>query len=229
MKQTIVTSAALDYFQPILDLSEQLLKYPPRGLVAGRLFGMSGGYALSIVVLAVVALENYVGVVSYDQSKQPKGRPRPVKPATPVTIPKYLATLRKSFRLEKSLTEVFVLRDSIVHGHLWEFHVSDHLSRGQRLDGWRPLVSGDGKYRASINVGNRRTRINGFNLVPRAIGLREAAKVLSICQRTLMFLVKANLLDPGAIKYRGRFQGRPLDFWEIVPMLEARLKERTTA
>ena len=108
MSDTIITVTGSAYFQPILDLADRLLQKPPRKVVAGRIGGLENGYALSIVLLLVVALESFVGRVSYLQSQSPKGKPK--RPRTPV--PDYLADLRKSFGLQKSLTEVFVLRGS---------------------------------------------------------------------------------------------------------------------
>lgn len=181
MAQTIVTVTGFTYFQPILDLAERLLQRERRKVVAGRVGERENGYSLSIVLLLVVSLESYVGRVSYLQRRDPKGKVKPPR----TTVPDYLATLRKSFGLQKSLTEVFVLRDVIAHGHVWELTVSDHAAHGQILRRADLLPGyGDYKYKVAINPSTRCTSINGLNLVPSAVGREEVFKVFNLVRRT---------------------------------------------
>jgi hypothetical protein len=218
MSDTLITVTGSSYFQPILDLSEHLVKRERRKVIAGRIGGLENGYAISIVLLLVVALESYIGRVSYLQSKLPTGG----KQKSPRTsVPDYLASLRKSFRLQRSLTEAFVLRDCIAHGHVWELEVSDHAAHGQVLRRATLLPGyGDYKYKVTINPRTRRSSIAGLNLVPSAVGAREVEKVLSLVWRTLDFLAKRKLIERAAFSYRGRFQGKLFDFWQLHGVLK---------
>jgi hypothetical protein len=221
MPDTIITVTGSSYFQPILDLTERLIQRERRKVIAGRIGYRENGYSLSIVLLLVVALESYVGRVRYLQGKLASGEKQ-----TPqrISVPDYLMTLRKSFRLQKSLTEVFVLRDTIAHGHIWELEVSDHLTHGQVLHRANLLPGyGDYKYKIVLNPRTRRSSIGGLNLVPSAVGTQEVYKVLTLVWRTLEFLAKTKLLERAAFNFHGRFQSKPFDFWELRNVLKRAL------
>lgn len=196
-------------------------------MVAGRIGGLENGYVISTVLLLVVALESHISRISYLQSKRPcGGSPRD----RGMSVPDYLATLRKSFGLQKSLTEAFAPRDAIAYGHVWELEVSEHLTHGQILRGAILLPGyGDGKYKVALNPRTRRSSICGFNLVPSAVGAREVHKVLTLVWRTLEFLATNKLIEMierAAFHYRGRFQGRIFDAWELLSVLKNSLRER---
>lgn len=219
MSENIITVAGSSYFQPISDLVERLLQRERRKVVAGRVGYPENGYALSIVLLLVVALESYVGRVSYLQREEPK-----VGKKKGTSVPDYIASLRKSFGMQKSLTEVFVLRDVIAHSHVWELTVSDHAVHGQVLRAAALLPGyGDYKYKVVINPRTRRSSVLGLNLVPSAVGIREVHKVFTVVWRTLEFLAKSRLLERAAFAHYGRFRGKPFEFWELRHVLKEAL------
>jgi len=217
MAEELITVVGSSYCRSIEILVERLLKAPPGKVVAGRVGEPENGYALSIVLLLVVMLESFIGRVSDLQFRQKKnGRPKGHRES----VPDYLASLRKSFGLRKSLTEVFVLRDAIAHGHVWTLSVSRHKAKGRILR--RATLGagyGDSKYRVALNARTRRTSILGLNLVPEAVGRREVAKVFDVVWRTLDYLARHKLLERSAFNYRGRYDGRPFDFWELRSVL----------
>jgi hypothetical protein len=210
-RNVVITVTGGAFFQPILDLTDRLLSHPPRKPVAGRVGGLENGYAISIVLLLVVALESFVGRVSYLQGRQVRS----------ASVPDYIATLRRSFRLKKSLAEVFVLRDAIAHGHVWELDISDHETHIQVLHRAHLLAGyGDKKHRKALNLNTRRSSAAGLNLVPSAVGIKDVSKVFSIVWRTLEFLARNDLIERAAFSFRGRFRGKPFDFWDIQQLLE---------
>lgn len=212
MAQTIVTVSGSTYFQPILDLAERLLLKERRKVVAGRVGERENGYSLSMILLLVVALESYIGRVRFLQKRNRNGKSKPAR----TSVPDYLTSLRKSFGLQKSLTEVFVLRDVIAHGHVWELEISDHATHGQILRRADLLPEyGDYKYKVVINPRTRRSSINGLNLIPSAVGRDEVIKVFNIIRRTFQFLVRNGLLESAAIQFHGRLRGKPFDFWQL--------------
>lgn len=215
---TIITVTGSAYLQPILDLTSALLRNAPRKMIAGRIGGLENGYAISVILLLVVSLESFIGRVSYLQGQLPRGGK--IK-GPKESVPKYISTLRRSFRFEKSLTDVFVLRDAIAHGHVWELEVSDHESHIQVLHNARILFGyGDPKHKKTLNEKTRRSSALSLNLVPSAVGLREVYKVVDVVWRTLDFLAKANLIERQAFTYRGRLNGKIFDFWEIRHLLK---------
>jgi len=219
MSHALVTVSGSAFFQPILDLCERMLPHRFSPVIAGRRRARENDYALSIVLLSVVMLESFIGRVSFLQEQHgPKGKPRGRR----TSIPEYIASLRRSFPLQKSLTEVFVLRDAIAHGHVWTLKVSDHAKHGQVLHS-AALGAGFGSntHTERVNPTTRRTRALGLHVVPTAIGTEEVIKVLSTIQKVLQFLVRRKLLEPNVIAYRGRFRGRPFDFWQVIAELRS--------
>lgn len=217
MREEIITVGASCYFQPILDLCERLIQRPRETVRASRINYRENGYSRSIVLLSVVMLEAFVGRVSDQQSRLgTKGQPI----ARREKIPEYITKLRKSFTLEKSLTEVFVLRDAIAHGHVWSLEVSDHATRGAVLHSSRLGPGyGDNKHKDRVNPRTRRTRALGLHIVPAAVGRSEVIKVIDVIHRVLTFLARKGLLERNTLACRGRFQGKPFDFWHIIESL----------
>jgi hypothetical protein len=216
-RATIVTVNGSALLQPILDLSAPLFRGLPRKLTAGGIGGLENGYAISIVLLLVVALESWIGRVSYLQSQLPRGgKPKPMK----LSVPEYIGLLRKSFRMKKSLSDVFVLRDVIAHGHVWELEISDHETHGQVLHHAALLAGyGDKKHQGTLNQSTRRSSALSLNLVPSAVGIKDVAKVLDVIWKTMDFLAERGLIERSAFSYSGRLNRKPFDFWDLRQIL----------
>lgn len=217
MRDRIITVVGSGYFQPILDLCERLIQRPRSEVNASRINGRENGYALSIVLLSVVILESFVGRVSDLQERLgANGKPKAFR----TSVPAYIAHLRKTFTLEKSLTEVFVLRDAIAHGHVWSLEVSSHARHGQVLRS-AALGSqyGNDQFKKRVNPTTRRTRALGMHVVPSAVGREEVVKVLDVTHRVLQFLARSRLIEPNVYSYHGRLHGKPFEFWSILRVL----------
>ena len=139
-------------------------------------------------------------------------------------MPDYLAQLRKSFSLQKSLTEVFILRDVLAHNHLWTLTVSHHESKHLILrHAVKDAEFGDYKYKVSVNTRTRRTSALGLNIVPTSVGLREVAKVFDVLWRSFQFLEKAKLLERAAFDKHVWYGGQSKKFWELRHLIQAAL------
>lgn len=213
---TVVGSA---YFQPILDLTERLIQRPSGRAATSCINGRENGYALSIVLLSVVMLESFVGRVSYlQEGLGSRGKAK----ASRTSVPSYIAGLRKSFTLEKSLIEVFVLRDAIAHGHVWSLEVMSHKNHSQVLQSAALGAQyGNEQFKKRVNPAMRRTRALGLHVVPTAVGRGEVIKVIDVIHRTLKFLARSRLIEPNVFSYRGRFQRRPFEFWSVLEVLRS--------
>lgn len=217
MRERQITVAAMGYFQPILDLCERLTLRPPTTVAASRVTHFENGYSLSIVLLSVVMLEALIGRVSDLQTRLgAKGKANTSR----LSVPDYIAGLRRSFKLKKSLTEVFVLRDAIAHGHVWSLEVSGHAKHGSVLHSAKlGAAYGDKKFCDRVNLRTRRTRALGLHVVPSAVSRKEVIKVLDVIRRTLMFLEHNKLIESNVTRYHGRLRGKPFEFWDIIDVL----------
>lgn len=217
MNNRLITVVGSGYFQPILDLTERLMQQPASKLKGANLNGIENGYALSIVLLSVVMLESLIGRVSDLQARLgPKGKTKKFQ----TSVPLYIAELRKTFTLEKSLTEVFVLRDAIAHGHVWSLEVSSHERHGhQLLSAKLGAEYGNRQFKSRVNPVTRRTRALGLHVVPSAVGRDEVIKVLDVIHKVLKFLARSRLIEANVFSFHGRLYGKPFEFWTVMQVL----------
>lgn len=176
--EQIVSILGSGYFQPIADLIERSLKWPvtKRGSVNALYY--DNIYATSVILLMVATLESYATRLRYFH--------RTVAPGQRLTVANYIKRVFPGFRLQKAVTEVFVLRDAIFHNHLWEIDFT-----------WRPMTLRsatllphleDGKFKAAVNHRTRRTRNLRLHLVPTQVTRRDALKVIDVVWKALLFL-----------------------------------------
>jgi len=217
MRDRLITVVGSGYFQPILDLIDRLIQQPKGKLNASRINGRENGYSLSIILLSVVMLESFVGRVSDLQARVgSKGRTKAFR----TSVPSYIAQLRKTFTLEKSLTEVFVLRDAIAHGHVWSLEVSSHERHGEiPRSAALSAQYGNEQFKRRVNPTTRRTRALGLHVVPSAVGREEVIKVLDVIHRVLNCLARSRLIEPNVFSFHGRLHGRPFEFWSVLQVL----------
>ena len=219
MHDRLITVVGSGYLQPILDLAERLIQQPRGNVKASRINGRENGYALSIVLLSVVMLESFVGRVSDLQARPgAKGKTKAFR----TSVASYITQLRKTFTLEKSLTEVFVLRDAIAHGHVWSLQVSSNERHGQLLQSAAlGAAYGNEQFKKRVNLATRRTRALGLHVVPSAVGREEVIKVLDVIHRVLKFLARSRLIEPNVFSFHGRLRGKPFEFWSVLQVLRS--------
>lgn len=213
----IITVVGSAYYEPIADLLHKLLPHVGRGATTVKRGYYENGYSAAVVVLLVVAFESHIARVNFLQRQMgAAGKPKRKR----VPVPDYLQELRKSFRLQKSLTEVFVLRDVLVHNHLWTLTISPHQTKHLILRrAIRDVECGDYKYSVSVNAQTRRTSVLGLNVVPTSVGLRDVARVMDVLWRALQFLEKSQLLERAAFDTNVRYAGQMQKFWELRDVL----------
>ncbi len=221
MTENIITVVGSSYYQPIADLIQRLLAHERLGATTVKRGYRENGYSSAIILLLVVAFESYVTRVSYLQRQLSKdGNPKMKR----TSVPDYLTQLRKSFTLQKSLTEVFVLRDVLAHNHLWtltmSYHESKHLILRRAV---KDTEFGDYKYDVSVNSKIRRTSVLGLNVVPTSVGLREVAKVFDVLWRAFRFLEMGGLLERAAFDTNVRYERASTKFWELRHVVQAAL------
>ena len=123
-----------------------------------------------MILLMVAALESYATRLRYFH--------RGVASGQRLTVANYIKRVFADFRLQKAVTEVFVLRDAIFHNHLWEIDFT-----------WRPMTLRsaallphleDAKFKTAIDLRTRRTRNLRLHLIPTQVTRRDALKVIDV-------------------------------------------------
>ncbi len=95
------------------------------------------------------------------------------------------------------LTEIYVLRDVLAHGHLWvaTMGVSDDRLGYDILNATLADGFGDRRFRGASD--GRVTKVLRLNLLPTSVDRRDAATVMRIASQTIEFLTSV----PGASVY----------------------------
>lgn len=188
------------YLQPISLVTDRLLsvKSDPNEVQSSM---AENGYAVSACILLVAWFESWSMRVRYFNRLTPEaGQKHPVP---------FLSGLYPDLPAVAELTEVFVLRDTLVHNHLWliQFAWGDE-SQMQIRGAQKEAFSGDRKYAQHVDLAKRRTNILGLNIVPTRIATRDVQVVLSTLWSALDFLAQKNPnfgIGHAHVEFRGDF------------------------
>ncbi|HCR35953.1 hypothetical protein A2130_00315 [Candidatus Woesebacteria bacterium GWC2_33_12] len=176
---TVVTANYVELFVP--DLLEKIFDIYNKRDFTKRNFQLSvheNTYSTSAIVLSVLGIEAYRNRIYYLEKKK-------VGKSVPSDISTMFAKKDSNFPkqyFEDILSEVFVIRDVIVHNHIYEVVVVsddnwDMVSHRQKLlEGY-----GDNqKYHNFVNNRTRKTKNLGLNVQPGKIGFEDLFKVLIV-------------------------------------------------
>lgn len=96
-------------------------------------------------------------------------------------------------RHRKALIDVYVVRDVIIHNHLWEIQYSRASSPTMVMHAAiKHPAFGDRKYTARVNRATRRTRALGVNAVLTRVDRRDVRKVFDTNWKTLLLFEAQN-------------------------------------
>jgi hypothetical protein len=166
--QGYVSVIGSSYLHPISKLLESLEKLSPKEPNQVHTSDLDNGYSVSIIVLTVLLIESTLNRTQYIKRKKfeepiEKGR-NSFKP---------IEFLKKEFTgnpIVEEIEEIFVLRDTIVHNHLWEANVYWDKESKLRLNNAQIINDfGDTKYKTVKNTETRMTNKLHLNLFPTRI------------------------------------------------------------
>lgn len=211
---TIIGSA---YCQPIADLLDKALarkRSQPNKVQSGF---YENGYAASVVLLLVALFESYVTRLRFVQ----RGKvPTSARSATDVVLAVY-----PRLRHIKALTDVYILRDLLIHNHLWEIDYEwggapSMILRGAAKD----PAYGDRKYINRVNIATRRTKALGLTVLPSRVDRADVLKVFETIWKTLLVFEKTDRFQCYVSHEHVRFRGRNVLFSGLQDEIAATLK-----
>lgn len=210
MKDDLVTIIGDSYFEPICTLLEKLERFEEHKSDVQSGFFVNG-FAVSICLLAVACLESYVMRVRFVQ----KASQEDIR--TPVV--NYLRSLYKHFPYNDELIEIYILRDIIIHNHLWELGFVWE-EEGMSITSATKRSAGDIKYRNNVDESARKTRVLGLTVNPIKVGKKEVNQVLQTMWRILLFLEKEDRNQCYVSAGHYRYKGQIVQFGAVVGMPE---------
>lgn len=211
MNNDLVTIIGDSYFEPICTLLEKLEKFKEQKNDAQSGFYVNG-FAVSICLLAVACLESYVMRVRFVRKASEKDID-----FTPVY--KYLPKLYQNFPHTEEIKEIYILRDLIIHNHLWELGFSwenDEMS----VTSAKKRSTGNFNYLQNVDVNARQTKVLGLTVIPTKVGNSEVTKVLQTIWKILIFLEQQDRNQCYVSAAHYRYKGKMVQFGEVVGMPE---------
>lgn len=210
MKNDLISIIGDSYFEPICSLLEQLDKFDESTSNEVQSGFFVNGFSASICLLAVACLESYTMRVRY------------IKKATQAEINKepvvqYLPKVFPGFPYTEELLEMFIVRDVVIHNHLWEIGF-DWSDNGMDLVSASSRSTGDGKYKAQVDLNSRMTKKLKLNINPIKIGKNDAMSVLQAMWSILVYLQNQGLQFCSVTAQHYKFYGKLVRFGEIVGM-----------
>lgn len=164
---SVISVAGGAYFQPIADLVDRLRTVPsPTDGNEVHASRRENGYAVSVCLLAVVALESFLARARHlKHGKAPGGFG-------------LFRELYPAFPNHQEIAEAFVIRDLLAHNHLWEIDFTWDADGPLQLLHATRSFGGDGKYQQYVDVDARCTKSLRLHVVPNRVDRRDAAIVL---------------------------------------------------
>ena len=212
--QDIITIVGTSYFQPVADLIERMLQRPAAEESVVGASHFENGYAAAITVLLVAMLESFVSRVRFLRNNEVvNGK----------DVPDQLHLFFPDLPNKSELAEVFMLRNIVVHNHVWHLDISDVEEQGApTLATPKDLKFQTKKsYDAIVDVGARKTTHLGLSASPTSVDRYDVGAVFSTVWKTLEFMNGKNFshtpLAGQAVKFRGQLQ----PFGELLQLLPA--------
>ena len=206
----VITVVGSAYFQPIADLIETLLSRPAPAAYPAGTSGRENGYSASIIVLLVALLESYTARLRFTRN----GDLETAGKATPELLAEYFPDLPK----REELVEVFLLRNLVVHNHIWHLDVSDFEAAGAcTLATPKELGFQTNKhYDAVVDVAGRRTRKLGLHASPTSVDRSDAKVVFEVVWNTLTFMKSKSVSDTPLAVCKVGYAGKFRQFDELI-------------
>lgn len=201
------------YFQPISDLLEKWLKrkVPRSDKVSSGYY--EGAYAVSLIILLVSAFESFMARERWFRNDVSIGRRE--------GVPEVFKKLYPSYRRYKQLSDVYVVRDSIIHNHLWEIDSAQNRFNSRKLvKATQSPWDGNFRYKERVNLGTRRTKALSLHTVPTRIDRRDALKVMEVILDVLKVIETSGAMPVRIIESTVGFQGKSRPFRELYSELE---------
>lgn len=176
-REKLVTVLGSAYFQPSADLMERMVQRQRTRPNRVKSSHDESGYAAACILLLVAMFESYVSRVRFARAGH----------AASVgwnAIDVVLAVFPR-LRHRKALEEVYVLRDLLMHSHLWEIEYE--------WGGTVPMILksatlhpayGDKKFRTRVNAITFRTKALSLSVFPSRVDRRDLLKVFETLWKT---------------------------------------------
>lgn len=210
----IISVVGSSYYQPIADLVDRLLVAVARRPPESGVSHSENGYSAACVVLLVALMESFTARVRFKRQSELAGGQ---------STPDLLARLFPALPTKDDLQEVYLLRNIVVHNHLWHLDISnEEAPEPQTIALPTDLgFSVNKNYSALVDTVARRTVKLGLKAVPTWVGVTDVSTVFRVIWSTLEHMHGINFDHTPLAGRRVQFRGSMHDFESLQTHLAA--------
>ena len=223
-REKIISCIGLGYIKPILDLYKGLISYDYSRNSKIKVSPLENGYSVSIIVLSVLIVESYLNRIKYLEKNKSKNL-------------KFFENKfgKENPHLYKKLIEIYILRDLIVHNHIWlsSYEYDDNYNEikiyQKLLNGYgsKRGKKGDWKYNLYVNKKTKKTKCLELNVNPIKINTKDVKIVLKVLKELFELFDNTNpsysVMKNNSFEFNGDFK----NFSEIVDEITTSRKFNT--
>ena len=208
----IISIVGTSYFQPVADLIERMLKHEPVADNSSRTGHFENGYAAAITVLLVAILESFVSRVRFLRNAE-------VIPGK--DVPDQLEIFFPDLPYKAELTEVFLVRNIVVHNHVWHLALGEETEPGATTLATPKDLKFETKrtYDAIVNLAERKTHLLGLSASPTSVDRYDVGVVFGVVWKTLEFMNEKNYSHTPLAGQAVKFGGKLCQFSDLAKIL----------
>ena len=207
-REVKISCIGISFIEPILDLYTKLKSFKFSGHSKTQVSSIENGYSVSIVVLSILLIESVLNRVRYLEKDKRNNL-------------KFFDAKFNNVQLSTKLYEIYVLRDLIVHNHIWrisyEFdqNYNEVMIYQKLLEGYgdkRP----DRKYIDYVDKRKKCTKNLKLNINPIKVNATDVTKVFTVMKELFDFLEQQSKAYFPLSHFHFKYDGRGLTFYDIV-------------
>ena len=209
----VITIVGSSYFQPIADLVERLLKRPVSAPGPSGTGHWENGYAAAVTVLLVAVLESFTSRLRFMRTGEFE--------AGGMSVPDILRRYFSDLPNYDELVEVFLLRNIVVHNHVWHLNVSEFPETSTIATPQDLGFKTNQHYEPVVNVATKRTRQLALHATPTSVDRTDVAKVFDRVWGALWFMHSRSFQHTPLAGRTVGFRGERIQFEELAKVLHA--------
>ncbi len=210
-REEIISCIGISYIEPILTLYEELISHNYSGNSKIKVSTRENGYSVSIISLSILTVESALNRIRYLEKSRESNL-------------KFFQIKFNNSSLYDKLVEIYVIRDLIVHNHIWKIRYTFDQNYNETkiyqklLEGYgnKRGRQGDWKYNTYVNKRTKKTKNLKLNVNPIKLGITDVKIVLNVLKELFEFFDSENPSYFALENYHFKFNNEFKKFSEII-------------
>jgi len=208
-RQIKISCIGISFIDPIIDLYLKLKRLKFSGYSKTQVSSRENGYSVSIIVLLILLVESSLNRIRYLEKDKKDN------------LKFFSSKFSTNQGLINKLYEVYVLRDLIVHNHIWRISYEfdnnyNEIKIYQKLLEDYGDKRGDKKYKDHVNKRKKITKTLKLNINPIKISKEDVNKIFKFVSTFFKFLEEQNREYFPLSNFHFKYRNKYLTFYDFV-------------